>query len=49
MIMAYFILAVLAMIIVGGAFLAVYMVGYIFFQKVICGNPKSISDILDEF
>lgn len=49
MIMAYFILAVLAMIIAGGIFLTVYLAGYVFYKKVICGSEKTISEILDEF
>ena len=47
--MAYFILAVLAMIIVGGIFALIGAIGYVAYQKIICGSEKTISEILDEF
>lgn len=47
--MAYFILAVLAMIIVGGIFALIGAIGYVAYQKIICGSEKNFWELLGEF
>ena len=47
--MAYFILAVWAVLTIGGLFAAVGAAGYVFYHKVIVGSSKSIRELLREF
>ena len=47
--MAYLILAILAMVVIGGTFAVLGALGYVAYQKIICGSEKSFWELFGEF
>lgn len=47
--MAYLILAILTMMVIGGALAVLGAVGYVAYQKIICGSEKSFWELFGEF
>lgn len=47
--MAYFFIALWAMIVIGGGFVTLSAFIYVLYEKYICGNPKSIRELFWEF
>lgn len=47
--MVYYFLAAIAMVGVCSILATIGAAGYVFYKKVICGSPKSIRELLDEF